>query len=162
MAKIPASVCENKWISSRPGAKWPAAADILKWEVIILPLLFYVCTWNMWEISWGVVHLHKLTVKVKTSAKCWTSGVENNNLDSVCLLHIFQNMYRFWFCALNVVREIRSNICARKAHVWYSHANIQLSSSEGLTNYYLLNPLSLHISLPEPFGQDDCGLCQAC
>uniref|UniRef100_A0AAQ5ZPA4 LIM and calponin homology domains 1b n=1 Tax=Amphiprion ocellaris TaxID=80972 RepID=A0AAQ5ZPA4_AMPOC len=35
------------------------------------------------------------------------------------------------------------------------------SSSEGLSNYYPINPLSQHISLPEPFGWDDCSLCQA-
>uniref|UniRef100_A0A4W6G1U3 LIM and calponin homology domains 1 n=1 Tax=Lates calcarifer TaxID=8187 RepID=A0A4W6G1U3_LATCA len=35
------------------------------------------------------------------------------------------------------------------------------SSSEGLSNYYPINPLSQHISRPEPFGQDDCSLCQA-
>lgn len=35
-------------------------------------------------------------------------------------------------------------------------------SSEGLSDSYQINPLSQHISLPEPFGQDDCSLCQAC
>uniref|UniRef100_A0A673A712 LIM and calponin homology domains 1b n=1 Tax=Sphaeramia orbicularis TaxID=375764 RepID=A0A673A712_9TELE len=37
---------------------------------------------------------------------------------------------------------------------------LSFSSSKGLCNYCPINPLSQHISLPEPFGRDDCSLCQ--